>query len=143
MELVVERNWKKTNYTIGNFFINGKKICNSLEDRDRGLTQSMSLESIKRIKQFGETAIPTGTYNVRITYSPKYKRDMPLIENVKGFDGIRIHSGNTPKDTLGCLLLGKNTEVGKITQSRATCEIVYKEIQNALDRGEKVTLTIR
>jgi len=67
---------------------------------------------------------------------------MPLINNVKGFDGIRIHSGNTDKDTLGCIILGENKVVGKVINSRNTCDKVYSIIKKALDDGDKVSITI-
>lgn len=78
----------------------------------------MSVEQIKKSKVYGETAIPTGTYSVTYTYSTRFKKYMPLINNVKGFDGIRIHSGNTAKDTLGCIIVGDNKVVGKVINSR-------------------------
>lgn len=131
MEILVRRLYRKEDYTIGKLYIDGQYFCDTLEDKDRGLTDCMSVESIKRIKQFGETAIPLGTYKVRFTYSPKYKREMPLVETVKGFQGIRIHSGNTAKDTLGCLLLGENKEKGKVLNSRITCEKFYNILRNA------------
>lgn len=121
MEVVIERAWKRDKYTVGRFFINGERFCESLEDKDRGLRQDMNIKEIKRIKVYGETAIPTGRYRVKMTYSPKFKRMMPEILGVKGFSGIRIHSGNTAKDSLGCILLGRNTKVGMITESRKTC----------------------
>lgn len=121
MEVVIERAWKRDKYTVGRFFINGERFCESLEDKDRGLTQDMSEKEIAKIKVYGETAIPTGRYRVKMTYSPKFKRMMPEILGVKCFSGIRIHSGTTAKDSLGCPLLGRNTKVGMITESRKTC----------------------
>lgn len=121
MKVVVERKWKKKDYTIGRVFIDGTQFCNSLEDTDRGLDQNMSVLRIKANKIFGKTAIPTGHYVVKMTHSPKYGRVMPEILNVKGYEGVRIHSGNTAEDTLGCILLGKNTKPGWISESRDTC----------------------
>ena len=143
MDILVERLWKKDTYTIGKVYVNGKYFCNSIEDKDRGLTSDMPLDEIKKKKVYGETAIPSGRYKVVFTYSPKYKRLMPLVENVKGFDGIRIHSGNTAKDSLGCILLGKNTKVGMVTESRVTCNSFYKLIEEAIKKGEKITLEIK
>ena len=121
MKVVVERKWPKSEYTIGRVYINGTQFCNSMEDTDRGLDQNMSVLRIKANKIFGKTAIPTGHYVVKMTYSPKYGRIMPEILNVKGYEGVRIHSGNTAEDTLGCILLGKNTKPGWISESRDTC----------------------
>ena len=88
----------------------------------------MTVEDILKLKVKGETAIPTGIYHVTITYSPKYKKLMPLINNVKGYSGIRIHSGNTAKDTEGCLIVGKNTKVGMVTDSRVTYNALFKKL---------------
>ena len=116
----VKRLYKKEKYTIGKLYLNNQYICDTLEDTDRGLTNDMSVTEIKSKKVYGETAIPTGTYKLIVDYSPKYKKMMPHILDVKGFDGIRIHSGNTSKDSLGCILVGKNKEVGKVLDSRNT-----------------------
>lgn len=129
MRLTLIRRWNKKDYCIGDLYIDGKWFCNTLEDVDRGLDDLMPLEDIKKMKVKGETAIPTGIYQVLLTYSPKYKKIMPLINNVKGYSGIRIHSGNTAKDTEGCLLVGKNKEVGKVLESRNTFNALFKRLQ--------------
>ena len=77
---------------------------------------------------FGMTAIPVGIYVVQLTYSQKYKKILPLITNVKGYSGIRMHSGNTSKDTEGCVLVGKNKEVGKVLDSRKTFQALMKRM---------------
>ena len=120
MDLKVKRIAKRDTYTIGKLYVDGEYFCDTIEDRDRGLNDSMSVEEIKKIKVYGETAIPTGRYRVTLSYSVKFKKMLPEILNVKGFTGIRIHSGNTAKDSLGCILVGKNTVVGQVTSSRAT-----------------------
>lgn len=122
MQVRIERRWPKPSYTIGRVYIDGEFFCNSLEDRDRGLYHGMLVEDIARIKVVGETAIPKGRYKVAITYSPKYGREMPQVMCVPGYTGVRIHSGNTAKDTEGCILLGKNDKLGWISQSRDTCK---------------------
>lgn len=129
MRITLIRRRNKKDYCIGDLYIDGKWFCNTLEDVDRGLDDSMPLEDIKKMKVKGETAIPTGIYQVLLTYSPKYKKIMPLINNVKGYSGIRIHSGNTAKDTEGCLLVGKNKEVGKVLESRNTFNALFKRLQ--------------
>ena len=96
MELRLERKYRNNNYCIDKLYINGKYFSDALEDPDRGLTDTMSLEEIKKIKIKDNTCIPYGTYNITITYSPRFKRNLPLINNVKGFEGIRVHNGNTP-----------------------------------------------
>ncbi len=126
MRLTLMRIANKPTYTIGKLYIDGCYYCDVLEDTDRGLDDDMKESEILKKKIKGQTAIPTGTYPVKITYSPKYKKLMPLIDNVKGYQGIRIHSGNTHKDTEGCLLVGKNKEVGKVLESRKTFNALYK-----------------
>ena len=119
----------KDTYTIGKLYVDGKYFCDVLEDVDRGLDSSMTESEILEKKVKGETAIPTGHYVINITYSPKYKRMMPLLIDVKGFSGIRIHSGNTAKDTEGCLLVGKNKQVGKVLESRDTYQRLFKMME--------------
>ena len=109
MKLTIKRIAKKPTYTIGKLYIDGKSYCDTLEDPVRDLT--------KEAKIAGNTAIPAGTYRVSVTYSPKFGRDLPLIENVPHFTGIRIHRGNTPADTAGCILVGENKAVGKVLNS--------------------------
>jgi len=121
MQVTLWRKYRKPGYTIGRLYIDGVFFCNTLEDTDRGLAQYMSVGEIANIKIKGATAIPTGAYKVQRTYSPKYKRLMPQVMNVKGYAGIRIHSGNTAADTDGCILLGDNTAVGRLTNSRKRC----------------------
>lgn len=102
MELLIERKYKKDTYTVGRFFIDGERICETIEDKDRGLTQDMKEEDIRRRKVYGQTAIPTGRYVVGFTYSPKFSQcsyakgggKIPLVYGVKGFNSIRFHAGN-------------------------------------------------
>ena len=137
MEILVRRIAKRPTYTIGRMYIDGKYVCDTLEDTDRGLKQSMSLEEIKKKKIYGKTAIPTGTYKVEITYSPRFKRYLPLICNVKGFDGIRIHEGNSDKDSQGCVLVGINDKVGWVSKSRITMNKLLQKI-----KGKELTIKI-
>ena len=120
----------KSTYTIGKLYVDGTYFCDVLEDVDRGLDSSMSESEILEKKVKGQTAIPTGHYVINITYSPKYKRMMPLLLDVKGFSGIRIHSGNSSKDTEGCLLVGKNKKVGMVLESRDTYQRLFKMMQD-------------
>ena len=119
----------KDTYTIGKLYVDGKYFCDVLEDVDRGLDSSMSESEILKKKVKGQTAIPIGHYVINITYSPKYKRMMPLLLDVKGFSGIRIHSGNNAKDTEGCLLVGKNKKVGMVLESRDTYQRLFKMME--------------
>jgi hypothetical protein len=134
MRLTLVRIANRPTYCIGKLYIDGKWFCDTIEDTDRGLCDEMSEKEILKRKVKGETAIPTGIYQVLITYSPKYKKQMPLINNVKCYSGIRIHSGNTSKDTEGCLIVGKNKEVGKVLESRITFNALFKRLQQAKDK---------
>lgn len=134
MRLTLMRIANRPTYCIGKLYIDGEYFCDTIEDTDRGLKDEMSEEEILKRKVKGETAIPSGIYPVTITYSPKYKKMMPLISNVKGYSGIRIHSGNTSKDTEGCLIVGKNKEVGKVLESRNTYNTLYKRLVQTKER---------
>ena len=134
MRLTLIRKWNKKDYCIGDLYIDGVWFCNVLEDTDRGLDDKMTEEEILKKKVKGETAIPTGIYHVYLTYSPKYKKQMPLIDGVKGYSGIRIHSGNTSKDTEGCLIVGKNKQVGKVLESRKTYNALFKQLVSTKER---------
>ena len=138
MRLTLVRRWKKEDYCIGDLYINGKWVCNVLEDKDRGLTDSMSEEEIKKKKIYGETAIPTGKYKVVLDYSPKFKKILPHVLDVKGFEGIRIHSGNDKEDTFGCLLVGYNRQKGKVLNSRNA----LAQILTLLRHQDDITLII-
>ena len=148
MRISIDRIWKKPNYTISNLYVDGKRFtdgkqyCNVLEDTDRGLTSDMTVDQILKKKVYGQTAIPKGEYVVTITYSTKFKRDLPLLNAVKGFTGVRIHSGNSAKNTLGCILVGRNDKVGWISNSRYWFGLLFDKIEQAIKRGEKVTFVI-
>lgn len=154
MELIVDRRWKKQSYTISNLTIDGKWFCNVLEDADRGLDNSMSIAKIRELKKPSITAIPKGTYEITLdVISPKYCTNsfykqvcngkVPRLLNVKGFEGILIHAGNTDKDSAGCLLVGINLERGKVLKSQETFRKLYKMLSEAKLRGEYIQITIK
>lgn len=153
MNIVIDRKWKKDTYTIGKLYVNGEFFSNTLEDKDRGLTSSMTLEEINKKKIYGQTSIPSGTYEVKMTYSnrfnsrvwgKKYGGKVPELLNVKGFGGVRIHPGNKAADTLGCILVGKNSAVGMVTNSQTYYfKLLDDYIVPAVKKGEKITLTIK
>jgi hypothetical protein len=116
-KLELKRIARKATYTIGKLYVDGKYFCDTLEDVDRGLTQSMPLAEIKRIKVMHQTAIPTGTYKVIVNVSPSKQRLLPRLLDVPGFDGILMHRGNTDADSSGCVLVGENKQVGKVLNS--------------------------
>lgn len=143
MKIRIDRAWKKSGYTISRVYVDGVLFgCNCLEDTDRGLTQSMSVRDICAKKQYGQTAIPSGEYSVAITYSPRFKKNLPLLENVPGFAGIRIHPGNTAKDTEGCLLFGKNDKVGFVSNSKYWTTKIVEKISEAVKNKERVTIKV-
>ena len=137
-------------YTLGRLLVDGVKFCATLEPTARGLTSSMTLQEIKANKVKGKTAIPTGIYHVDMsTVSPRLKNKsyakpyggrVPRLQGVKGFDGVLIHPGNTADDTEGCILVGRNTEVGRLTDSKATyCKLF--EMMDAVN--EHIIIEIR
>jgi hypothetical protein len=140
MIITVRRIAMKDTYTIGKLYIDGVYFCDTIEDKDRGLDDSMEESEIRKKKVYGLTAIPLGTYKVEITYSPKFKKNLPLLIGVKGFEGIRIHSGNTAKDSLGCIIVGRNKKVGMVLDSRATMTKLLKVLTST---KENIWLTIR
>ena len=154
MKIEVKRKYKKGTYTIGKLYVNGKYVCDTLEDKDRGLFQGMSELEVSKIKVKNETAIPTGTYEVSLhTVSPRFGSQtfykslcggcVPRLLNVPGVDGILIHCGNTDKDSSGCILVGKNTVAGKVLNSKATFTDLWNKYLSVAKRmGEKVTIII-
>ena len=153
MEILVERKWKKDNYTIGNLYINGKWFSNTLEDKDRGLKDSMSLTEIKTLKKPRITAIPTGTYEITLNIvSPKFSQypfynsinggRVPRLLNVKGFDGILIHVMDGPKGanlSEGCIGVGRNLIKGGLLQGKEYYKKLYDILKNSKD---KITIKI-
>ena len=153
MKLTLKRIYTCSTYTIGHLYADGKYLCDTLEDCDRGLTDKMTVEEITKKKVYGETAIPKGTYEIDMdTKSPSFgckepyktlcKGKVPRLKEVKGYSGVLIHVGNTPKDTLGCILVGLNKVKGQVIQSRATFEKVYKTLADAHAKGDKITFEI-
>jgi hypothetical protein len=138
-ELIAFQKTDKT--TISRLYIDGHFECFILEDKDRGLSQTMPLAEIVKMKIPGVTAIPEGTYEVQVTYSNRFGKDMPLVVNVPGYDGIRIHPGNYAVDTEGCLLPGTGVSLDMVTNSRIAFEAFFHKLLAALKVG-KVMLTI-
>ena len=134
MELLVQRIAKKSDYTVGRLFVDGKYFCDTLEDRVRDLTMEKKVP--------GETAIPAGRYRVIVNVSPKFKRELPRLVDVPGFEGILIHAGNSPRDTEGCLLVGENKEKGRVLNSRKHEVKLTVIVKEAINRGEEVWIEI-
>jgi hypothetical protein len=146
MELLLHRRFLGEDYTIGSLYIGTESeneyFCDTLEDVDRGLTQSMPLEEIKRIKIPHETAIPTGVYKVIVNLSPAKKRMLPRLLDVPGFSGILIHRGNTKSDSSGCILVGENKVKGKVINSTACEKRLVEILTKAQERNEETRLII-
>lgn len=134
MKLILNRIFLSKEATVGELFVNDKKQCNTLEDIVRPDGE----------KVYGKTAIPTGTYEIKLTNSPRFKKVLPEILNVPNFAGVRIHTGNSSKDTEGCLLVG--TWDGKnenwISNSKAAFDNLMSLLTKAEDNKEKITITI-
>lgn len=143
MELTLKRKYFGPDYTIGDLLINGTFFCNTIEDVVRQLTATCP-NTLKgrnctcKEKVYAETAIPTGTYKVTIEYSPRFKRRLPRLHDVPHFIGILIHSGNTAKDSAGCIIVGFNTVKGKVTNSRATSD----KLNAILAKEKDITIQI-
>ncbi|HWJ06182.1 MAG TPA: DUF5675 family protein [Steroidobacteraceae bacterium] len=132
MELRLERLQYRSGCTIGRMYVDGRFECYTLED------------GIRTNKVYGETAIPAGEYRIDITYSPRFKRNLPLLCDVPNFEGVRIHPGNAPANTLGCILVGQQWSDGDevIGASRAAFNALFQKINDAAARAEPVMLRV-
>ena len=133
MKLILTRHARRADYTIGRLEDeNGMKICDTLEPTWRDYKGG-------ELKIPRKSAIPEGTYRVVTTYSLRFRKYLPLLVGVPGFEGVRIHAGNTNRDTEGCILVGHNLQVGKVLWSRITLEKLMKLIENE----KEIYLTIK
>ena len=142
LHLTLIRTWRKADYTIGKLYAGGRQICNTVEDKDRGINMYMSEAEVRKIKVQNETAIPVGTYKLAVTMSPKFGRKLIEVQNVVGFVGIRVHKGTTAKDSAGCIIVGQNTIKGGVTNSAKYEELVTSMVEQAIANGEEAYLTI-
>jgi hypothetical protein len=133
MKLIVSRAQFEPSCTIGRLFIDGAPFCFTLEDYVRPTGAP---------KVPGQTAIPAGTYSVIIDHSQHFGRDLPHVLNVPGFEGIRIHPGNTDADTEGCILVGMDRLADSIGRSRLAFDALFPKIEQALARGELVSIEV-
>ena len=148
MELILERIAKRKTYTIGRLYIQkrvddeflagteNQYLCDTLEPTWRDYEHGA-------YKVKGRSAIPEGRYAVVISWSPRFKQWLPILLGVPKFEGIRIHAGNTSEDTEGCILVGKNREVGKVLDSHIWVHRLKQKIVEAKGRGEPVWITIK
>lgn len=142
MELKLKREVFTDNSTIGSLYVDGVFECYILEDKDRNLTDLMPLEKIAGTKVYGKTCIPYGRYEVDWTMSARFKKMMPILLNIKGWTGIRIHSGNSEIDSLGCLLCGRLKLNDRISESTLATNRLYKKIEAAKKQGQRIFITI-
>lgn len=141
MKLTLKRIALRPTYTIGKLYIDDVYFCDTIEDTVRDLNKNGKFDNGEK-KVHSKTAIPYGIYEIKWTYSPRFKKYTPQLMNVPSFEGIRIHAGNTSADTEGCLILGKNKQVGKVLSSRDTINKFYPIIKEACSNG-KVTIEIK
>lgn len=151
MKLTIKRTITRNSYTLGKLYVDGVYFCDTLEDRDRRLTQNMSVEQIKSIKVPGETAIPKGTYKVTLdVVSPKFSKypfymqtcggKLPRLIDVKGYEGVLIHVADGPKrDSLvqGCIGIGNLSAEEYLMNGKK----VFIELYNKL-KGNNIELEI-
>lgn len=135
MELTLNRIFLGSSATIGELLINDKHLCDTLEDRVRPEGE----------KVYGKTAIPEGKYEIELTHSPRFKKILPEILNVPNFSGIRIHTGNSSKDTEGCIIVG--TWDGEKEDWVGSSKIAFDELMTLLEEAtnnkEKITITVK
>jgi hypothetical protein len=129
MQLELVRNIFTDKSTIGELSVDGAFECFTLEDPVRP----------KKIK--GETAIPAGTYEIALTFSNRFQKLLPLLLNVPNFEGIRIHTGNTPKNTLGCILVGQGKGADSLSSSQLAFARLFEKIQAVIET-EKVMIAL-
>jgi hypothetical protein len=138
MLLEVKRDHSALGCTVGTLYVDGQFECFTLEDVVREVPQ----EAVEKWKVPGETAIPSGTYDVMVNRSSRFQRLLPLLLNVPGFEGVRIHPGNFAGDTEGCILVGKRRAPAAVLDSRSAFNVLFPKIEAAVGRGEKIQIRI-
>lgn len=134
MKLQLKRRYKGPDYTIGSLYVNGAYFCDTLEDKVRDIPREGKIP--------GKTAIPAGEYKVILSYSPRFKRELPRLLNVPYFEGILIHRGNTPNHTEGCILVGENKIKGQVVNSTQYELRLIELMREAINRGEEVIIKV-
>src|SRR4030042_1985156 len=130
MKLELVRKVRTEESTVGILSVEGKIECFTLEDKERAE------------KIWGKTAIPVGQYEVGISFSNRFKKDLPILFNVPGYEGVRIHAGNTAEDTEGCNLVGTTSARDKVLNSRMAFQRLFDKFKIAVTNKEKIILTI-
>jgi len=138
MLLEVRREPSANACTLGSLYVDGAFECFTLED----VIREVALQPVALWKIPGETAIPSGTYQVMVTMSDRFQRLLPLLVDVPGFVGVRIHSGNCAADTEGCILVGRRRGTATVLESRLAFQALFAKIQAAMARGETVQVKV-
>ena len=141
MNLTLKRLNLTPNYTEGELYVNGVYFCKTLEDTNRDLNKNGQFDNNEK-KVYGETCIPYGKYKVILSYSPKFKRELPEILEVPDFQGIRIHRGNKISDTLGCVLCGEKVKNGYLSNSTPYEINLVELFKQAKSRNEESLIEI-
>lgn len=153
MLVEIKRTYNCPTYCISHIYVDGSYVCDSIEDVDRGLDDSMTIEQIKKIKVYAKTAIPTGEYLVDMnTVSPKFSQKayykkfcggkVPRLQNVKGFLGVLFHRGIDENSSAGCIIVGYNYVKGKVVDSQRAFETLYRKLDIANRIGERILCRI-
>lgn len=146
LKILVERISKQETYTIGKLYIEGYYFCDTVEDKVRDLqdrNHDGDFDDRGEGKVYGQTAIPAGTYPLTLSMSNRFKRLLPELHNVPGFEGVRIHSGNTAEDSHGCLIVGINDKKGWVSRSRNYETALVAKLKEYCDDGFKIQITIQ
>lgn len=156
MEILLKRIARRPTYTIGRLYIDGRYFCDTVEDTDRDLNRNGRFDN-GEAKVYAQTAIPNGRYRVTMNVrSPKFSSRteynwwrvngrygyLPRLLDVPHFEGILIHAGSSARSSAGCIIVGRNTVVGGVTDSMATCKKLYPILKAAADRDEQIWITV-
>lgn len=133
--LILTRTSRQEGFTTGVLYVDGKLMCHTLEPQWRNLPHEK--------KVMGKTAIPEGTYTIRLSPSAKFHRLMPYLLDVPYFTGIMLHSGNMVGDTRGCILVGERDKPDTLKNSRLTFDRLYALIEETVKTNEEVQITIQ
>lgn len=146
MKIELKRIARKETYTVGRLSVDGRYVCDTLEDKDRDENRNGRFDGVEK-KEYAQTAIPNGTYKVTLEHSPKFSprysgRKVPRLHDVPHFEGILIHTGNTADDSAGCILVGTNSATGRVTNSLAAFNKLLPMLEQAVARKEEITITV-
>lgn len=143
MEIEVRRTEFYPECTHGKLYIDDEYLCDTLEDQDRDFNRDGDITDKGEGKVYGQTAIPRGRYEITIRVSPRLGKLLPALLEVPGFDGVLIHSGNTPEDTNGCILVGTKQNRGLVISSKYHMLRIMERIKPVFDKGEEIHITVK